>query len=283
MNFAKNLIFAIMSSNAHLKDISDGFHLSIGLGKSRVHHWWATSLWREIYWRWFSDSSLHKCLLDGNFLIESSDWVFSLELLKFDWSILVEEFVDGKVSTTNSDINSIHVYLNGNSLGSKLINTFALSHEKDLQLLSLREVVDIFSQFLVNRILSNRDINCNLWLQINNSLFKIRNLHFCIFQLFKKFEWSLVCSINLLLKLEDVICTRINFTLKLDSSFVSLALSVQWFGMLRFDISFSLEQKFLTQNSTLQIIVSVLCVLKVKHMLVQLSSKFTLSHFVSIN
>jgi hypothetical protein len=71
--------------------------------------------------------------------------------------------------------------------------------------------------------------------------------------------------------------------LKLDSSFVSLALSIQWFGMLRFDISFSLEQKFLTQNSTLQIIVSVLCVLKVKHMLVQLSSKFTLSHFVSIN
>ena len=100
--------------------------------------------------------------MNSNLFLESSNWVFSLEFLKLNGSVLVEEFIDGKVATTNSDVDSVHVNSDGDSLGSELVDTFAFSHEEDLQLLSFREVVDVFCQLFVNGILLDRNINGNL-------------------------------------------------------------------------------------------------------------------------
>jgi hypothetical protein len=62
------------------------------------------------------------------------------------------------------------------SFSSEIVNTVTLSHKHDLQLLSIREVVDVFCELPVNLIVFHRNINCNTSLQVNNILFESSNL-----------------------------------------------------------------------------------------------------------
>jgi hypothetical protein len=121
--------------------------------------------------RRFSHSSIDNRLLDSNFLTESLKRIFSLQFLKFNRSILIQKFINRKVTSTNSDLDVLIFDLDSNSLGSKLINTIRLSHEHNLQLGSLRIIVDKLSQFLVGLIVLHRDIHCDSLLEINNVLF----------------------------------------------------------------------------------------------------------------
>jgi len=137
-----------------------------------VHLWrlfsWSRSVstWTVVNWRCFANRSVDKCLLDGYSLVESSHWVLSFELLELNWSVLVKELVDREVPSTNSDVDSIHVDSDWDFLGTELVNTLGLSHEEDLQLLSLWEIVDVLSQLFIDRVLLNWNINRNLCLQI---------------------------------------------------------------------------------------------------------------------
>jgi len=97
--------------------------------------------------------------LNCNFLGEPLDRVSPLELLKLNRSILVKELIDREVSTSNSDFDTLLLNLDGDSLGTELVNAFSLSHEHDLELGPLRVVVDELSQLLIDLVVSDWNVN----------------------------------------------------------------------------------------------------------------------------
>ena len=126
-------------------------------------------------------------LLDGHFLRELLHRVVSLEFFHFWWSVLVEELVDRKVAATNTDVDLVFVHTHCHALGSELVDTLRLSHEHDLQLLSVWVVVDVFGQSLVNLVVLHRDVHCNAALEINDVLLKSLDLLVKHFDLVEKF------------------------------------------------------------------------------------------------
>ena len=124
-------------------------------------------------------NNLHRgsSLLNRHLLIEAFEGVIAFELLKFNGSVLVKELINRQVATTNSDVNLVGVDTDGNTLGTELIDSIALTHEHDLKLLSVREVVDVLSETLINLISFNRDVDSNARLQVNDVLLQGLNLH----------------------------------------------------------------------------------------------------------
>jgi len=156
-------------------------------------------------WRRFSNARINDCFLDGDFFTESLERILSLELFKFNWSVLVQEFVNGEVPSTNSDLDCIFFDLDGNSLGSELVNTFRFSHEHNLQFGSLRIIVNEFGQLLIDGILLNWDIDSDSLFQIDDILFQCLDFNFGVLKLFQKLQRRLISLVNFFLKLENVI------------------------------------------------------------------------------
>ena len=63
---------------------------------------------------------------------------------------MVQKLIDREITSADSDLDALLLNLDRNSFGSKLINTLSLSHEHDLQLGSLRVVLDELGQLLVD-------------------------------------------------------------------------------------------------------------------------------------
>ena len=143
--------------------------------------------------------------MNGYFLTESLKWVFSLQLLKLDWGVLVQELINGEISSSDSDLDVVLLHLHSDSLGSELIHSFRLSHEHDLEFGSLWVVVNEFSQFLVHGILLHWDVNGDSLLQVNYVLLESLNLSLSILQLLQQLEGSFVSFINFLFKLKNVV------------------------------------------------------------------------------
>jgi hypothetical protein len=61
---------------------------------------------------------------------------------------------------------------------AELVDAFRLTHKHDLEFLTVREIVDIFSQLLIHRIPLHRYIHSNPRLQINNIRFKRLDISF---------------------------------------------------------------------------------------------------------
>ena len=153
-------------------------------------------------------------LLNGYLFTESLQWILSLKLLELNRSVLIQEFIDRKETSTNSDLDVVLLNFDGNSLRSKLINTFALSHEHDLELGSLWVVVDELSKFLICGVSLDWNIHSDSLLEVNDVLLKSLDFNFGIFELFQEFKRSLVSFINFLLKFKNVIRTVKNFLLE---------------------------------------------------------------------
>ena len=98
-------------------------------------------------------------LLEGNTVRHSAHRVLTFEFLKLSWSVLVEELVQGEVAAADSDLNLVTNASDHHSLGAKLVSAFGLAHKHDLQLLSVRVVVDVLSQFLVDGVVLDRDVD----------------------------------------------------------------------------------------------------------------------------
>ena len=90
---------------------------------------------------------------------------------------------------------------NGYSLGSKLVDTLALSHEHDLELCSLWVVVDELCQLLVDLVLFHRNVHSDTLLKVNNILLESFNLTLRILQLLQQFQRCFISFIHFLLKL----------------------------------------------------------------------------------
>jgi len=89
-------------------------------------------------------------LVDSNLLLEALHGVLALKFLELSRSVLVQELVNGKVTTTNSDVNLVLVHLDRNLLATELVDTLRLAHEHDLQLLSIGVVIDVLGNTLVD-------------------------------------------------------------------------------------------------------------------------------------
>ena len=110
--------------------------------------------------------------MNGNPISHPAEWVLSLELFELSWSVLIQELVDGEETAAHLDVDAVLVATHVDLLAAEFVDTFALTHEHDLELASLRVVVDVFSKPLVNCIFLYWDIDCNTLLEINDVLFK---------------------------------------------------------------------------------------------------------------
>jgi hypothetical protein len=109
-------------------------------------------------------------VLDGSGLAESSEGVLGGKLLKLDGSVLVEELINGEVASTDTDVNLVLVNSDGDSLGSELVDTIGLSHEHNLELLSVGEVVDVLGKSNINLISLNGDVDGDSGLEVDDVL-----------------------------------------------------------------------------------------------------------------
>ena len=113
-------------------------------------------------------------------LAEPHQWIMSVKCSELSGRVLVQEFVDGEVTSAHFDRNLSTVDFDADSTGAELIYTFRLSHEHDLELLLVRIVVDILGQLGVNDIGLNWDVDRDSLLDI----YKFLLLHMCdLFQL----------------------------------------------------------------------------------------------------
>jgi hypothetical protein len=76
--------------------------------------------------------------------------VISIVNSHFCRCVLINELINRKITSSNSDLNSSKFDTNHDSFLSKNIDALRFSHEHDLQFGSVRIVVDPFSQSHVN-------------------------------------------------------------------------------------------------------------------------------------
>ena len=68
------------------------------------------------------------------------------------------------------------------ALLSKLVDTLSLSQEHDLQLCSVRVVVDILCELLVDHVSLGWDVDCNAGLEVDNVAFEGLDFFLGVFQ-----------------------------------------------------------------------------------------------------
>ena len=91
----------------------------------------------------FDPSTATNYFLDCDTFIKSLNRIFALQFCQLFWRILVQELIDGEISTADFNCNLISLNLDSDSLRAKLVNTRRFAHKHDLQLLAVWIVVDI--------------------------------------------------------------------------------------------------------------------------------------------
>ena len=122
-------------------------------------------------------------LLDSNFFWETLYWVFAVQSLHLNRRILIQELINRKISSANSNLDIILLNLHSNLFGSKLVHAFRFSHEHNLQILPLWIIVDELGEASVHLVVFYWNIHRNPMLQINNILLKRFKFIFSALQL----------------------------------------------------------------------------------------------------
>jgi len=184
-------------------------------------------------------------LLEGNAICHAAHRVLAVKLLKLCWRVLVEELVKGEVTTTDFDLDLVTDTAHPNALSAELVHTFRLAHEHNLELLSVRVVVDVFSQLLVDHVILDGDVHSDARLQIDDVLAELFgllvgliNLSLVVFHLLEHLQLHCLGLVELFLELGDV--GRSTFKLYLELALTGLhAVVVSLPGVsLLFDVAF---------------------------------------------
>ena len=218
--FIYDILCSFQNSNSFLKIIQRSF-LSLTLAKGetcllyRHSHCsllagWGSTIWTCI----LTNCSALDSFLQGNSVSHSSNWVLSLQFLKFSRSVLVKELIKREETSTNLDLNLVFDTLDIDLLCTELINSLRLSHEHDLKLLSVWVVVDILSQFLINNISLNWNVHSNSTLKVNDVLAEIINFILMGLQLLQHIQLLLIGLVVLCLQLKDVLTSSLELGLK---------------------------------------------------------------------
>ena len=115
-------------------------------------------------------------LLQSDTIRHAAHWIFAIKLFELSWSVLVEELIEGEVTSTNLDLNLVTNAAYPYALCAELVHSLRLTHEHDLELLSVGVVVDVLSQLLVKCIVLDWDIHGDASLQIDDVLAQLFDL-----------------------------------------------------------------------------------------------------------
>ena len=169
---------------------------------------WHTT-WRWSSWR-FSLSPLNS-FLNRDSVCHPTKWILSLELFELSWSVLIQEFIKRKEATTHADLDIVLLNFDWYPFSSELIDSLGLTHKHYLELLTVRVIVDILGQLLVNWIVLDWNIYGNSRFQIDDVLLQsldlgvtILDLKFGIFQLFEHLELGGLRIVEFLFELDDI-------------------------------------------------------------------------------
>ena len=147
----------------------------------------------------------------GYLLCESLHRIIAFQLLELHRRVLVQELVNRKVTAADPNADPVLVDLDVDTLATELVNTLGLAHKHDLKLLAVRVIVDVLSDFLVNLVALNWDVDGDTRLQVNDIVAKNFNLLvgllaplFRLLQLGQQVKTLLLRAIEQLLQLQDV-------------------------------------------------------------------------------
>jgi len=107
-------------------------------------------------------------LLDSDSVSEALEGVSSLQSLELGGSILIDELVDGQVATSDLDLDFVLLDTDSDALLAELVDALSLSQEHDLQLCSVRVVVDILCELPVDRVSLGWDVDCDAGLEVDD-------------------------------------------------------------------------------------------------------------------
>jgi len=99
---------------------------------------------------------------------ETLHGVLSLQLLQLARGVLVQEFVDREVATADADVDLVLFDLDGDALAAELVDTLALTHEHNFQVLAIGVVVDVLSDALVDHVVLDGNVDGDSSLQVDN-------------------------------------------------------------------------------------------------------------------
>ena len=108
--------------------------------------------------------------MKGDSVGHAAERVLALENLELGWSVLIKELVDREETTADTDLNLVLNTLNHDALGAELVDTFAFSHEHDLELLPVWIVVNVLGKLFVDSVVLDGDVDRDARLQIDNVL-----------------------------------------------------------------------------------------------------------------
>lgn len=127
-------------------------------------------------------------LLDSNALVEAPEWVLTLKLLKLHWRVLVQELIDGEITTSDLDQDLAALDLDADTLRAKFVDTVSLAHEHDLELVAVGVVVDVLCKLHVDGVGLDRDVDSDAGLKVDDVSLERLNLTFQVLYLLQQLE-----------------------------------------------------------------------------------------------
>ena len=98
-----------------------------------------------------------------------------------------------------------------NALLSELVNPLRLTHEHDLQLLSVGVIVDVLGKRRVDGVALDRDVDGNSRLQVDDVGLEGLNLSFKVSHGLEELEGGSVGGVTFLFKLDDITGGSLHF------------------------------------------------------------------------
>jgi len=181
--------------------------------------------------------------LNSHLLVEASQGILPLKLLELGGRVLVEEFVEGEESTTNTNVDLIFVNLNGDTFGAELVDALALAHEHNLELLAIGVVVNVLGQLLVDGVALDGDVHSDARLEVNDVLLQSLGLvvllvdfELSILELLQQVQRCALRFVEFGLQLDDVLGGGLEFLLQFDLSGINLSIVLFDHGKLLLDV-----------------------------------------------
>lgn len=132
---------------------------------------------------------------------------------------------------------------------AELVDAFRFAHEHDFKFVSVRVVVDVLADPLVDEVVLDRDVDCNSGLEVYDVVAQRFNfgLHVVAaalaeFKLLQEFEGSPLSLVELVFELLDVRRCRLQFPLQFLLCLIHLSLVFSGYSQLLLDILLPLNR-----------------------------------------
>ena len=199
--------------------------------------------------------------LQGYPVCHAAHRVLSLQFLELHWRILVQKFVQRKITATNFDLDLVADAAHPDTLSTELIDTFSLAHEHDLELLAIGIVIDVLSQLQIDLITFDRNVNrIGSLLEINDDLAELVDLVvglvellLVLLHLLEHLKLSLLRLVEFLLELADIGRGTLELNLQIPLARLHTVMVLFPHISLLFNIDFLSQKGLFLKDSALQL------------------------------